>query len=497
MRIKQNLYLSGLRYALIVGLMMMYSCKKSDLSTIAETDPDTRTDHRQSLSTLDSNSTEISLTISESATGVNVPANFIGLSYEKSDLVNPLWPYFNANQTVFLQLMKNLKTGVLRLGGNSSDKIKWYNALRGGSTSITEVYQDDVYKLKLFMDQLGTDWKLVYGLNLANDTVHVSEVDYVHTQFGSKVLSFEIGNEPDLYPQNGYRATGYGIVHYRPEFEAAYATLHAAVPAAPFSGPTVASKTAWVQAFATDEVTRIGFLTTHYYKLGATGTISQLMQYDSTLVSRSGIIAAAATGSGLPFRYSECNSVNNGGKNGVSNVFASALWGVDMMFYLASKGAAGVDFHGGRRSYYSPIYYNSNNTFSVKPLYYGLLMFTLADMKQPLTQTLNTNGLNLTAYSFKNAAGKTCAVIINKDEVNTASLTINHALTIVSAKLHELTTSTAGPLSASTGITLDGAAVNATNGTWSSAATTTVAGNGSSQITLTIRPARAVLIELN
>jgi hypothetical protein len=194
MRIKQNLYLSGLRYALIVGLMMMYSCKKSDLSTIAETDPDTRTDHRQSLSTLDSNRTEVSLTISESATGVNVPANFIGLSYEKSDLVNPLWPYFNANQTVFLQLMKNLKTGVLRLGGNSSDKIKWYNALRGGSTSITEVYQNDVYKLKLFMDQLGTDWKLVYGLNLANDTVHVSEVDYVHTQFGSKVLSFEIGN---------------------------------------------------------------------------------------------------------------------------------------------------------------------------------------------------------------------------------------------------------------------------------------------------------------
>lgn len=493
---KHNLYLFGVKCALMTTLLIVCSCKKTAI--ISQSDEEAKVISKQSsLSVGPLAMVNVSLDIASSTIGTNVPANFVGLSYEKSDLINPTWPYFNENQAVFLQLIKNLKTGVLRLGGNSSDKIYWEDSLRGTSTSITNVYRDDVTKLKLFMDQLGSDWKLIYGLNLANDTVHTSEVNFVQTQFVTKVLSFEIGNEPDLYPQQGYRPTGYGIVHYKPEFEASYNILHTAVPTAPFSGPTVSSKTAWVQTFASDEASRINFLTTHYYKMGSTGTIAQLMQYDSTLVSRSGIIAAASASSGLPYRYAECNSVNNGGKDGVSNVFASALWGVDMMFYLARKGAMGVDFHGGRRSYYSPIYYNTNNTFSVKPLYYGLLMFGLADMKQSLNQLLDKNGLNITAYAFKNSAGKTCALVVNKDAANTALLTITNASTIISAKLHELVTSAATPLSATTGITLDGAAVNTTNGTWNGTSTTTVAGTGTSEITLTINPARAVLIELN
>jgi hypothetical protein len=493
---KHNLFVLGLRYALIAALMIICSCKKTTL--ISQTEAEHGLFLKQStVPVAPLGMVDVSLDIASSTIGANVPANFVGLSYEKSDLINPTWPYFNQNQSVFLQLIKNLKTGVLRLGGNSADKIFWQDSLRGSSTSIINVYRDDVTRFKLFMDALGADWKLIYGLNLANDTVHTSEVNFVQTQFGTKVLSFEIGNEPDLYPQNGYRATGYGIVHYKPEFEASYNILHAGVPTAPFSGPTVSSKTAWIQTFASDEASRINFLTTHYYKMGAAGTIAQLMQYDSTLVSRSGIIAAASASSGLPYRYAECNSVNNGGKDGVSNVFASALWGVDLMFYLARKGAMGVDFHGGRRSYYAPIYYNANNTFGVKPLYYGLLMFALADMKQSLNQLLNKNGLNITAYAFKNSAGKTCALVVNKDASNTALLTITNASTIVSAKLHELVTSAATPLSATTGITLDGAAVNATNGTWNGTSTTTVAGTGTSEITLTINPARAVLIELN
>lgn len=497
MKIKKDFYLSGLCYALIIGLSTMVSCKKvasepEQSETFSKSDT-----YMESDQLVDSTHIEVSLEISATVTGVNVPDHFIGLSYEKSDLVNPTWPYFNSSQTTFLQLLKNLNTGVLRLGGNSSDKIFWLNSLRGSSTSVTEVYQDDVNKLKLFMDALGGGWKLMYGLNLATDSVHTTEVDYVMSQFGNKVLSFEIGNEPDLYPQNGYRATGYGIVDYKPEFESSYNILHAAIPTAPFSGPTVSSKTAWVQAFASDEASRISFLTTHYYKLGSTATIAQLMQYDSTLVSRSGIIATAATSSGLPFRYSECNSVNNGGKDGVSNVFASALWGTDMMFYLAAKGVTGVDFHGGRRSYYSPLYYNTNGTFSVKPLYYSLLLFKLAEMKQPLLSTLNTNGLNLTAYTFKNATGKSCALIINKDEEITANCSLNHSTVISSAKIYELSTTASSALSATTDITLGGTAVNSTNGTWTVGSGTALSGNGTAQMNITINPARAVLIELN
>ncbi len=55
--------------------------------------------------------------------------------------------------------------------------------------------------------------------------------------------------------------------------------------------------------------------------------------------------AAVAHRYGLPFRVDELNSVACGGKRGVSDTFASALWAVDSLFEMARVGVSGVNFH--------------------------------------------------------------------------------------------------------------------------------------------------------
>lgn len=79
--------------------------------------------------------------------------------------------------------------------------------------------------------------------------------------------------------------------------------------------------------------------------------------------------------SGLPFRLAETNSCYQGGKPGVSDTFASALWGVDLMYQLASVGGMGINFHGGGYGWYTPIAGTPQNGFLARPIYYGMLLF--------------------------------------------------------------------------------------------------------------------------
>ena len=64
---------------------------------------------------------------------------------------------------------------------------------------------------------------------------------------------------------------------------------------------------------------------------------------------------ASAHSDGLLFRMTEGNSCFGGGKPGVSDAFASALWGADYMLTCALAGYCGVNLHGGGDGLYTPI----------------------------------------------------------------------------------------------------------------------------------------------
>jgi hypothetical protein len=74
-----------------------------------------------------------------------------------------------------------------------------------------------------------------------------------------------------------------------------------------------------------------------------------------------------ARAAGVDFRVAELNSVACGGTDGVSNVYAAALWGADVAFQLAWAGAVGLNFH--TPGSYTPCS-RCPAALTVEPLYY-------------------------------------------------------------------------------------------------------------------------------
>jgi hypothetical protein len=123
--------------------------------------------------------------------------------------------------------------------------------------------------------------------------------------------------------------------------------------------------------------------------------------------------------SNLPFRLAETNSCYQGGKAGVSDTFASALWGADLMYQLASAGGVGINFHGGGYGVYTPIAGTVASGFVARPIFYGMLLFAEAGAGHLIEARLEgqENAPLVTAYgvlSDADPAERMRAVVFNK-----------------------------------------------------------------------------------
>jgi hypothetical protein len=66
----------------------------------------------------------VALSIPKDATGPHMPIDFVGLSYEVQQLADP--SFFSAQNSGLIREFKALSsTGVLRLGGNTSEFAYW------------------------------------------------------------------------------------------------------------------------------------------------------------------------------------------------------------------------------------------------------------------------------------------------------------------------------------------------------------------------------------
>ena len=210
-------------------------------------------------------------------------------------------------------------------------------------------------------------------------------------------LAFEIGNEPDLFPRHeGHRHTGYGYDDYLREYRTYRDALRKAIPDIAFAGPDAAIATDWVARFAVDEGKDIKLLTHHYYREGQnpTSTIDKLLHTDPKLAPILAKLRAASESSGVPYRICETNSFSGGGKPGVSDTLAAALWVLDFMFTLASAGCAGVNMETGVNqrgfiSSYSPIGDDEQGHYWAAPEYYGMLAFAQSGAGRIIGSTID------------------------------------------------------------------------------------------------------------
>src|SRR5271157_5935079 len=324
----------------------------------------------------------VAITVNAGSPSVTIPADFLGLSFETGSLTSTTG--FPAENAQFQGMVSQLGVGWLRFGGNSVDKTTWIGGTRTSATPSDNLTASDVDRVMALARATG--WRVLWGLRLANSNAatDANEADYAVTSASDVLSGLEIGNEPDLFANNGYTPATL------PAYLAAWGQYAAAIqvkhPNAALTGPAAAgSISTWTSSFATEYGSEITLLTQHYYPLGPVGVVAAGASNEATIANMLGsAIHGAAQSTGLsvntiaqkakvPWRMAETNSCYNGGQAGVSDVFASALWGIDYMFTLAGTSAAGVNFHGGGTGTYTPIA-ASGSTVSARPLYYALLL---------------------------------------------------------------------------------------------------------------------------
>lgn len=370
----------------------------------------------------------------------------------------------------------------------------------------------DLDRLFEFSKQSG--WRLILGLNLGHydPATFADEATYAMENGGTSLLALEIGNEPDLFMRNGLRNSNWSYDDFRREFQAYADAIVARAPEAPLSGPTTCCSLGpeWFSRFVSDEASRLVFASHHIYPMSAAQTnpdapsfptiprllSPELMKRVAELVSR---LASAADARHLQLRIAETNSASRGGKEGVSNTFASALWGADYAFTLAEQGAAALNFHGGFacRGYTAICYENGQpppqargpleanagfpsvsaapgGHFVARPLYYGMLLFHLAASGRLVPADVRAPG-NLTAHAVLASDGTLRVVLLNKDSQKSMTVEISgdwgNRRSPMQAHFrpyhHATALRLAAPaLDSTTGIRLGGGAVNA-DGSWS------------------------------
>jgi hypothetical protein len=435
-----------------------------------------------------------------------IGAAFAGLSYEKSTLYEPLFTGSNSN---LIGLFDRLGSSVLRIGGNSVDRNVW--TPNGAGQTSGQIAPSDVASLAAFVKAAG--WKCLYGINLGGaatgattPALAAAEVAYAAQQLGPSLLGIEIGNECDLYGNSGnYFAGNWSLSQFETLWGQYRSAILATTPSVPITGPASAgSESSWTVPFGQSvSKSEITLLTQHYYRANgelATSTGAYLITPDSTLVNDLAILQAGATGIGVPYRMSECNSFYNGGSNGVSDSYASSLWVIDYLFNCAQGGASGVNFHGGGNGAgYTPIADSSGVVVGARPEYYGILLFTLAGTGTLYLTQVSASSLNVTAYAVKSSTGGLNVVIVNKDLTQNLQVGVTLPEGVSTATLVAMTQlssgATAPSLSATSGVMIQGAAVGV-DGTFSPGAAYTLQPSGT-QLTCYVPALSAVLVQVS
>lgn len=461
--------------------------------------------------------TAASLSVTAVAAG-SIGSSFPGLSYEKSTLYENPYLFTGANADL-IALFRLIGPSILRIGGNSVDRNVWTST--GAGQTEGQIAPSDVNALAAFVKAAG--WQCLYGINLGGagpvpytsgsivaattPTLAAEEIAYVYQALGSSLFGFEIGNECDLYGSSYFS----GITWNLSTFESLWAQFRTAIvaqtpaTASLCTGPADAgSESSWTVPFGQYATkSDISLLTQHYYRgngQSASSTAANLVTPDTTLVSDLQTLNTGAKGIGVPFRVSECNSYYNGGADGVSDAYCSSLWIIDFLFDCALNGSVGANFHGGGNSDgYTPIADSGGAVVEARPEYYGILLFTLAGQGTLYTTSLSGVGsLNITAYAVKTSSGGINVIVVNKDSAQNLQLSVQLPQSAGSATLLEMTQLTAGAsgpsLSATSGVTIQGASVGA-NGSFSPGAAYTLSTSGT-ELTCYVPYLSAVLIQI-
>jgi hypothetical protein len=427
---------------------------------------------------------QLNLTIPSEANGPHMPQDYIGLSYEVQQLIDPTF-FSPQNVGLIRQFSALSEHGVLRLGGNTSE-FEWWKPTPDAKepehpqtrevagepkAQYYPVTAEAVRNLAGFLRATG--WTCLYGIGMGTNTPEhaADEAEYVAKTLGDRLQYFQIGNEVDLFSRHLRDPQTWNAKTYLDEWLAIARAVTKAVPGARFGLPDVAVNVGWLTQIAEmwpsiQDPPHVTMLSHHYY-FGGPATNPEvnipnlLKPATMARVQKTADTAtAAADKMGVRVRMTEGNTCYRGGKPGVSDVFAAALWSADYSLLLASNNYSGVNLHGGTgksvansvggflpgdvllkdagatpeqiashpHPFYSPIA-TFGERYTMEPVAYGLTfagaLCGATFVKSDLTGQIQATGVNTTAYAAKLPDGAMAVVILNKDAERDLEVTLN------------------------------------------------------------------------
>ncbi len=369
-----------------------------------------------------------------------IGASYAGFGIEPSNLYS--YTGGSVANVLSVNLLHNLAnyTGApahLRVGGNTGDYMIYVPSHDSFDVSPTPnpVGQGNFPSDNLMfgpryfevLDRFPQRTPITFGLNLA-----YSETDYLDRIVASAdaartglkkvgLVSFEIGNEPDLYLQNGLRKGQWDGQAYTSQWlDRANAVYQRVLQpngiASNYFEPACTASTIGT-SFSIKDLASFGIADTngsanslisswnqhdYYYYIGVTTypltmdrftdlstTISQFRDW-TTQVQQ-------ATDTGYPYALREMGVVGPVGYAGITDTFAASLWTLNFFLYAAGLNISSVQMHmtdNSNASAWQPIPYNGNQPF-IRPNYYAF-----AAMAQLIGRGCSTQVIGIPIQTF-------------------------------------------------------------------------------------------------
>ncbi len=439
--------------------------------------------------------------------GARVPREFLGLSFELASLP-PIARYASGGD--FPAMLRSLGAGVLRFGGASADtRVAWSDAATPlPAWASFALRAGDFRHLRKLASESG--WRILLTIGLAHYDPRAAarEVVAAKTALGGWLAGIEIGNEPDSFARHNLRTAPWTPARYNAEVSNYRRAIAGVAPGIALAGPGVSGSAAfkrWGPAEASAQ--RPALLTGHHYPLGChklpAPTIARLLSprtrraEDASLRRDLSVSRAGTTG----FRLDETNSVSCGGKAGISNTFASALWAADYIARAMQAGVVGINFQGNPTNChgYTPVCAVSaeqlaKGAIDAQPEWYALLLSKGLIGDRPVRATASRSHANVDVIALLSPRGSLHLVIVDDDPATArhASVELHVGRRFGAATVLALTAPTAA---ATTGVRLGGAAV-AGNGRWHARTSPRSRPDRKGVVTLDLAPSSAMLVTL-
>jgi Glycosyl hydrolase family 79 C-terminal beta domain len=451
-----------------------------------------------------------------------LPPGFLGFSIEYPSSIGYSGRDPSHPNPLYLQLVRGLNPGqspVLRFGGDTADWTWWPVPGMTKPSGIRYTLTPRWLAVTAATAR-ALDARLILGINFEADSRRIASaesralLDAIGRRY---VAGFELGNEPEAYSTLGWyylhrtvpvlgRRPGYGLAAYLPD----YASVRAGLPPGiPLVGPASGAPE-WLSGldrFLRAEP-RIAVATFHRYPLHRCATARTSLDYPTIPnllrpVASSGPATSLATAVAVAhahhvrFRADEVNSVSCGGARGVSDTFAGALWALDTLFNMDRTRVDGVNIHTFQSAIYAPFAFTHHHgrwLARVKPMYYGLLLFTrAAPPGSRLLPTLHRGPSSLRIWTTRGAGGRERVLVINDSLRRSLVVAVRLPGTSGAATVARLTAPSA---SSKRGVTLAGQSFGdqTSTGTLSGPSHTTTIGPTRGRFVISLPAASAALL---